>query len=108
MNVTSSKQFRGGPSGRLSRPLKIKITLLAIICAVVAGTAIRFLDNVHYNGLLQQANNQAVSAQNKLDSEQHDLQFVINNAGTQLNCYDLQSTYARRVCSSHNQTNPNL
>lgn len=79
-----------------------KSILLVFFLVLVVGLSVHFTDNIYYSNQLSQVNNQNSSDQSQLNAEQHDLGFVINNYSDQLNCYDLQSTYAHNLCSSHN------
>jgi len=61
-------------------------------------------DNVRYSSQILQANNQASTAQTTLSKEEYNVKFLINNSATPINCYDLQSDYARGICSTHDHS----
>lgn len=96
-----------GPGSRTGLKISREVVLVAAACVVVTGAAVRFWDNIHYNHLLLQANSRADTAQIQLSQEKQDIRFMIKNDNHQLNCYDLQSSYDRGLCRTHDQTNPN-
>ena len=80
--------------------------LLVIVFCLITAVLVNFLNNLHYKNQILQDSNQVTAAQSQQDKEQYDLSFVINNDNSQLNCYDLHSTYARGVCNTHNSNQP--
>ncbi len=78
--------------------------VLIIVLSVITGLVVNFFENVHYNNLLSQANNQAGSIQTELNKEQYDVKLLIDNGNGQFNCYELRSDYARNLCFSHQST----
>lgn len=79
------------------------ILLIVVVCSAITGGIVRFSDNIHYNSALLQASSQTNSAQSQLEAEQHDMQFIISHDSSQLNCYELQSSFDRNLCDTHNQ-----
>jgi hypothetical protein len=73
--------------------------------SIATGLLVNFLDELHYSNLLLQANGQASAAQTALGKEEYDVKFLINNGSTQLNCFNLRSDYARRICNTHDNGN---
>lgn len=75
--------------------------VLIVLCSLATGLLVNFFNNLHYNNLLLKVNGQASAAQAELSKEQYDAKFIISNGGTQLNCYDLRSSYVRGICYKH-------
>lgn len=71
-----------------------------LLCIIITAVVVRFVDNLHFNNLIAQANNQAAVSQTQSTQQRYDIKFLIDNAGS-LNCYDLHSDYARGVCNGH-------
>lgn len=79
----------------------LQVLALVIVFSAGTGLIVNFFDNIHYNNLLSQVNDQVGTAQTELGNEHYDLKFLINNSG-QLNCYDLHSSFTRNLCQTHN------
>lgn len=77
---------------------------LIILFAIISGVLVNFYNTVHYSNLLSQADGQVSAAQYELGKEQYDVKFLISNNSKQINCYDLQSEYARGLCTAHNSS----
>lgn len=82
------------------------VVSLVVISIVATILIMRFFYGVHYNNLLLQANGATSEAQSKLGDEKHDVQFLIHNSNSQINCYQLQSSYDKGLCNAHNQLLP--
>lgn len=82
-----------GPSG--------KVVTAVILCSLVTGVTVDFLNTVHYSNEVSQADSKATASQMELGKEQSDVKFLISNSSNQFNCYDLHSDYARNLCYEH-------
>lgn len=79
------------------------VFVLVVFCSVLTGLAALFFTNLHYSNQIINDNNEISSYQTQVKSEQHDIQFIIEHDNTQINCYELNSSYDRNICNSHNQ-----
>ena len=94
------------PAKNTGTPTPYRVLLIPLLCGAVIGAVIvNFMNKIHYSNLLNQANGLTASAQNELAKERYDLTFLVQNSTGPLNCYDLHSTYARSVCTTHDQAN---
>lgn len=104
------KQAARNPNFYKEKPTKRKFNigglLLIIIVAAVSGGIVNFIDNLHYSNFIQQSQNQASATRSALTKEQYDIRLLINSNREQFNCYDLETNYARSICSSHNANIP--
>ena len=79
------------------------VIFILIIACVITGAIVNFINKVHYTNVLLGLQHQANAAQGQLSKEKYDVSFIIKNYGGSINCYDLQSSYARGLCNQHNQ-----
>lgn len=79
-----------------------RIILIGLALLIILGLMVNFFENLHYGNLILQANDQTSTAQAELSKEQYNVQYLINNASGQINCYNLRSNYARNLCNTHN------
>jgi hypothetical protein len=89
------------PSDR--RSFNWRVFFLVLACSAITAGIVRFSENLHYSNSLLQANDQTNSAQTQLAAEQRDVKFIISHDNSQLNCYEMQSSYDRNLCNLHNQ-----
>lgn len=78
------------------------IVVLFIVCILITGISVRFLDSVHYNSQITKLNNQNTALQNTVATQQNDIKFLID--ANQTNCFQLQSIYAKSICKAPTQT----
>ena len=85
----------------LNRRFDASIALLIIICIIITGFGVHFLDSLYYDSRMLSDNGQIVTAKNELGRARYDIKFLITNSQQPINCYQLRSTYDQSLCYKH-------
>ena len=80
----------------LNRRFDASAALLIIICIIITGFGVHFLDSLYYDSRLLSDNGQIVNAKNELGRARYDIKFLISNSQQPINCYQI-SLYACNI-----------
>jgi hypothetical protein len=75
--------------------------LTVIVIVAIAGFATHFVDQLHYDNQLSQVQQSYSGMQTTNDEQSDDLSFLILNSQSTINCYNLSSSYAQKLCHEH-------
>ena len=85
----------------LNRRFDASVALLIIICIIITGIGVHFLDSLYYDSRLLSDSGQIVTTKNELGRARYDIKFLIGNSQQTINCYQLRSNYDQSLCYKH-------
>lgn len=86
--------------------IKVKLVLITVLCSLMVGGAVHFVDSINYNNSITQVYNQKANYRTQLNKTLKDYSFLLNQLKTSLNCYQLLTNKDQALCNQHNVTNP--
>lgn len=86
--------------------IKVKLVLITVICSLIVGGGVHFIDSVNYNNSLTQVYNQKANYRTQLNETFKDYTFLLNQFKNSLNCYQILTNKDQALCNQHNTTSP--
>jgi hypothetical protein len=104
--ATTNKKRTVRPEVTLSltrtNDVKWGYVVLVIFLMLITAGAVRFIDKIHYNNVINQLSSQSADYHSQAINAQKDVGFIITQDNSSINCYQLQDQQDRSTCSAHN------
>ena len=97
-------KIHGALPSLVRRNLSWKLVAFVVALMAVPSLAVHFFDRIAYENSLGQQQASYNALQDEENNQQQDLQHLIKNTKTQLNCLQLQSNAGKKLCEQHDAT----